>query len=302
MNAALICLLRDAGFTAYPVVMSLRSHGRIFSAFPTQKALNYFLTGVDIDGKPAYMDASYKYGTVNVIPSDCMIQEARCIFVDKPSVWVDLHELGKNSYKNVILAKFNEDGKLTGTVQKQMVGVPGMTYFRKVDKQKSVEDTQSEMETELNVRISNLEQGQPENVSVTEKFSFESNEVASGEEFIYINPLIFPHIKDNPFKAETRKLPVEYPYPYEHSTTVNLLIPDDYELDEVPTPEIITLGNQQISYSYQIQKIEKNIQLNQRITVRQTLYPTMEYQNIRDFWAHIANKNNAQLVLKRVTN
>jgi hypothetical protein len=155
------------------------------------------------------------------------------------------------------------------------------------------------METELNVRIANLEQGHPENVSVKEQFSFESNETASGEEFIYINPLIFPHIKENPFKAETRKLPVEYSYPYDHVTTVNLLIPDGYELDEAPSPEIFTLGNQQITYSYQIKKIENNIQLNQRITVRQTLYPTMEYQNIRYFWAHIVNKNNAQLVLKR---
>lgn len=301
MNAALICLLTDAGFNAYPVVLSLRSRGRIFSPFPTQKALNYFLTGVDIDGKPAYMDASDKYGAVNVLPPDCMVQEARCIFKNQPAIWVDLHELGRNSTRDVITASFNEDGKLSGNVQRLMTGVPCITWCRNVDKQKSAEDTQTELETELNMRISDFEQGTPQNVSVMEKFSFESNETTSGGEFIYINPLIFPHIKDHPFKAETRKLPVEFSYPYEHWTTVNLVIPDGYALDGLPEPQIITLGNQQISYSYQIQKTENIVQAFQRIIVRQTLYPAMDYQKVRDFWAQIAAKNNEQLVLKRVS-
>jgi hypothetical protein len=170
-----------------------------------------------------------------------------------------------------------------------------------VDKQKSVEETQSEMETELNIHISNLEQGKPQNVSVLENFSFESKEVLTGGEFIYLNSLIFPHIKDNPFKAETRKLPVEYPYPSDHIMTITLTIPDDYDLDEAPASEIISLlDDKQMSYSYRIQKIERNVQISQRITVRQTLYPATQYEHIRDFWALIADKNNAQLVLKRV--
>lgn len=300
MNAILICLLRDAGFDAYPVVMSMRSRGRIFSAFPSLSELNYFLTGVDIDGKPAYIDASYRYGTVNMIPPDCMVQEARCVFRDKPAVWVDLHELGRNVVVTSIIASFNEDGKLSGTVQKDLTGAPCMSYSRMIDRQKDIEDTRVEMETELNVRISNLEQGKPQNAFVTEKFSFESNEVVSGDEFIYLNSLIFPYIKDNPFKAETRKLPVEYSYPYDHIMSVILTIPDGYELDEIPDSEMITLlDNRQISYAYQTQQNGRNIQITQRVTVRQTLYPATEYQHIRDFWAHLTNKNSTQLVLKR---
>ena len=299
MNAALICLLSDAGFNAYPVVMSLRSRGRIFPPFPSQKGLNYFLTGVDIDGKQAFIDASDKYGTVNVLSPDCMVQEARCIFKDKPAIWVDLHEFGRNSTRNVIMAQFNEDGKLTGNVQRLMTGVPCMVYNRKVDKQKSEEDTQSELETELNIRISDYEQGKPQNVSVTEKFAFESNEVISGNEFIYINPLIFPFIKDNPFKAETRKLPIEFPYPYEHAIITTLMIPDGYVVEEMPTSEIINLGDQKISYTFQVQKTENMIQVSQRIIVKKTLYSAMEYEDVRNFWALIASKNNAQLVLKR---
>ena len=302
MNAALICLLRDAGFDAYPVVMSLRSRGRIFPPSPTLKSLNYFLTGVNIDGNPAYMDASDKYGTVNVIPSDCMVQDARSIFKDKPAIWVDLHELGKNGSITTIKAEFNDDGRLSGTVQKTMSGVPCISYSRKVDKQKSLEDTQAEMETELNIRISNLDQGKPKNVSVTENFSFESNDIASGDDYIYLNTLIFPPITDNPFKAETRKLPVEFPYPSDQLISVTIAIPDGYDLDEAPASESITLlDNRQMSYSYRIQKIERNIMISQRITVRQTLYPATEYEHVRDFWAHIASKNNAQLVLKRVS-
>jgi len=301
MNAALISLLRDAGFDAYPVVMSLRSRGRIFSPFPSLKSLNYFLTGVDIDGKSAYLDASYKYGAVNMVHTDCMVEEARCIFRNKPATWVDLHELGRNVSMVTIMAEFNEDGYLTGTVQRQMTGTPSIPYYSKVDKQKSVDDTRAEMETELNMRISNLEQCEPQNSSVMEKFSFENNEVIFDYEFYYVNPLIFPYLTENPFKAETRKLPVEFPFPYEHFMVVNVMVPDGYQLDEMPDSEIITLGDKQMSYTYQTQKNGNTVQVIQRITVRQTLYSEKEYQNLRDFWAHIADKNNAQLVLKRVT-
>ena len=300
MNAALISLLRDAGFEAYPVVMSLRSRGRIFSAFPTQKSLNYFITGVDIDGTPVYMDASHKYGTVNVIPADCMVQEARCVFKDKPGKWVDLHEIGRNGYVTNIVASFNEDGKMSGTVQKSMIGVPCMAYGRKVDKQKSVDDTKSEMETDLNVAISDLEQGKPQDVSATEKFTFIHNEINTDDEYIYLNALIFPYIKDNPFKAETRKLPIEYPYPYSHMITTTLAIPEGYMVEEIPQSERITLGDKQITYSFQTQKGENSVQVVQRIIIGQTLFPATEYQHIRDFWAHIASKNSAQIVLKRL--
>ena len=300
MNAALICLLRDAGFDAFPVVMSMRSRGRIFPPSPNQKALNYFLTGVYIDDRMVYLDASYKYGMVNMIPVDCMVQEAHCIFKDKPGIWVDLHELGRNTSMNIILAGFNEDGHFSGTVQRRMTGTPCVSYSQKVDKQKSVDDTRTELETELNVRISNLEQGEPQNATLIEKFSFESTEISLGSEFIYLNSLIFPYIKENPFKAETRILPVEYPYPYDHSISVTLTMPDGYELNEAPASETFNMSDKQISVAYQTQKIGTNVQITQRITVRQTLYPATEYQHLRDLWARIADKNNAQLVLKRV--
>ncbi len=301
MNAALICLLRDAGFDAYPVVMSLRSRGRIFSMYPSLKSLNYFITGVNIDGKPAYMDASHKYGTINVIPADCMVQEALCILKDKPAQWVDLHETGRNRYMTTVMAGFNDDGKLSGNVQKIMGGVPCMSYARMVDKQKSKDEYKAKMETDANISISELEQGTPQNASVTETFSFASNDVMSGDEYIYVNSLIFPYFKDNPFKAETRKLPVEYPYPYDHMMSVTLMIPKGYTAEEVPGAEKITLGDNQIVYSYHTKKDTSMIQIVQRVSVRQTLYSAQEYEHVRDFWTHIVNKNNAQIVLKRVS-
>jgi hypothetical protein len=80
------------------------------------------------------------------------------------------------------------------------------------------------------------------------------------------------------------------------------MIPNGYVLDETPSPEIITLGDQQISYSYQTQKnnATNTVLIVQRITVKQTLFPAIDYKEVRDFWALIAGKNNAQLVLKRV--
>ncbi len=301
MNAVLICLLQDAGFDAWPVVLSLRSRGRIFTAFPTLNSLNYFLVGVRIDGKAVYMDASDKYGTIDVLPTECMVQEARCIFQEKPAQWVDLHEIGKNGTTTVITAGFDEDGKFSGTLQKNMLGIPCVAYCRKVDKQKSVEDYQQEMENDLNVRIADLQQGKPQGPVVEETYAFTNDDIMLGDEYIYINSLIFPNVKENPFKAETRKLPIEYSYPYANTITVTITIPDGYEVEEIPAAERITMGDKQIVYAYLNQKNEKTIQVVQRIILTQTLYASTEYQHVRDFWSHIANINDAQIVLKRTS-
>lgn len=301
MNALLICLLRDAGFEAYPVVMSLRSRGRIFSAFPTQKSLNYFLTGVDIDGKSVYMDASDKYGAVNVIPMNCMVQEARCVLDEgKPSRWVDLHDIGRNGTLKNITAKFNEEGKLSGTVSETYSGIPYVRYCTLTDKQKSADDYRETLETKLNISISDLEQGKPQGASVSEKYSFENNNIVLGDDYIYLDALIFPYIDENPFKAESRKLPVEFPYPYDYVMTTTIELPEGYEVEEIPVAERITLGDRQINFNFAARQQDRILQVTQRITLRETVYPVQQYEHVRDFWAHIADKNTAQLVLKRI--
>lgn len=303
MNALLICLLKDAGFDAYPVVMSLRDHGRLFIGHPSLKSLNYFIVGVNIDGNPAYIDASSKYGDINVIPVNCMVQQARPIQKDKVSKWVDLQNTKKNSTISNQIIRFNSEGVLTGKVQKFRSGVARVIHCLDIDKEKDIDAYKNKIESNLDIKISEYEVSgnkQPSS-STKELYSFENQNITLGDEHIYMNPLIFPFITENPFKAETRVLPVEFSYPYEHSQTITIYIPDGYIVDEIPTSEKVSLNDGDITYSYLIKNTDKAIQVSQVISVKRTIYSSLDYKHLRDFWAFITNKNTSQVVLKRVT-
>ncbi|MDR2037920.1 MAG: DUF3857 domain-containing protein [Bacteroidales bacterium] len=300
MNAALLSLLRDAGFNAYPVVLSLRNRGRIFSMYPSLKSLNYFIVGVDIDGEKSYLDASYKYGGIDLVSPDCMVQEARCIYFDRPGNWVDIHEIGRNIVVTTIQVAFNEEGKLSGTMEQKMNGIPCAIYRYRVDKQKSVEDYIQEIENKRNITVSDLQQGEPKGVDVTETYTFEINDITLGGDYIYINSLIFPEMKENPFKEETRKLPVEYPYPFDSYIIVKFTIPEGYAIEELPSNERIFFDEKKsITYTYLGQKIENQINATQRFNMKRTLYSSLEYEVLRDFWTKVSSKNNEQLILKK---
>ena len=117
INAILISALREVGLDAYPVAMRLRTSGRVPITHPTIDNFNYFVAAVDVDGKPVYMDASSKYGDLNVMSASCLSDFARSIRGGNKSGWVDLTNISKSSGITVISANFNKNGELSGKIQ-----------------------------------------------------------------------------------------------------------------------------------------------------------------------------------------
>lgn len=301
MNALLINVLQDAGFDAYPVAMSLRSNGRIFPTYPNLNKLNYFIVGVDAGDKSYYMDASSKYGSINIIPTGCMVENARALRKNRAGEWVDLHKLGKGVDIQMLAVGFDENGVLEGKVNRSLRGIVAMQACSGYAKKKSEEEYVEELATRYKVEINDFEmQGCEEGGMATQAFSFRNEEVTLGDDYVYIAPLLFYAAGENPFKAETRKLPVEFPYPYDDMVTAVFRIPEGYEVEELPKAEKIVFGDNEIAYMYLVNHEGNQLKISQRLTVTQNIFPSTSYAQFRDFWTHIVAKNSEQIVLKKV--
>ncbi len=301
MNALLICVLKDAGFDAYPIVMSTRSNGRIFQSYPNLNKLNYFIAGVDVDGKSYYMDAAAKYGAVNNIPVKCMVQLARAVYSDKPGKWIDLHNVGKGIDVHIVNVAFDEDGILAGSVITNSRGIPAVQICSAYSKKKNQEEYVDELKTKYKVAIEDFEiSGCEDRGLIKQAFVFKDENIALGDEYLYIKPMLFYADEDNPFKAETRKLPIEFPYPMDDMITVTIQIPDGYQVEELPKAEKVSIESGGISYMYLVKQEGDRLVFNQRLTVTQPIYPYTDYDQIRNIWTHAVAKSNEQLVLKRV--
>ena len=305
INAILISALREAGFDAYPVAMRLRNTGRIPLTHPTLDGFNYFVVGVDIDEKSIFMDASSKYGDLNVMSTYCLSDFSRSVRAGNRSDWVDLSSISKSVGLTTIFAKFNENGELSGKVMETFSNQLGYAlhniYSESKDEQEFFDEIASSQDMEITSHVAkNI--GTPTN-RVEIEYDFIKKEVIAGEEYIYFNPLIFPLYEENPFKAEDRKLPVEFSYPYERRHTVIIDIPEGYQVEGISKPTKVVLNEEKdVTYQYIMaeDKATGKINVSLHFALNRIHYLQEEYQLLRDFFLHLATSNNEQIVLKKI--
>ncbi|BEG99564.1 DUF3857 domain-containing protein [Bacteroides sedimenti] len=303
MNFVLISMLKDAGLNAFPVMMSTRDRGRLPYTYPSINKLNTFIVGInDTDSTAVFLDGSVKYGDINVIPSTLMVDRARTYNTNSPGSWVDLTSIGRHSINSFIKGRITADGKLEGERSSAYSGLNAASFRSEFKASKDSATYIQEMETENGISVKGFVCEELETLSpnVKEKVSF-NKEISSNDEHIYLNPMIFPHLTKNPFTSETRKLPIEFSYPNTFKLACILDIPEGYQVEELPKSAKLNLEKQGCDCSYNIQVINNQIHLRYVFTLQRIMYSTDEYPSLRNFWGTVMNKNNEQIVLKKIT-
>ena len=300
INSLLFNAVKNAGFDAGVVAMSLRSNGRIPLTYPSQDKFNYFIVQVKAGEKIYYLDATRSYCDLNVIPVDCLVDKALYIRDNKNFSWVDLTGIGNNISRTNILVTFNEDGVLIGKKIKALTGEPVFSFKQAYEKSKDESEYIQKIETDNNISISDYKIDEKQS-ALTETYNFTLNSIRTGEEnLLIIHPLLFETMQKNPFKEETRKLPVEFNYPEDERINVNIAIPKGYVLDEAPKSVRFTYGDDNsIEFSYFVQTSETNVQIAYRFKLGACIIPATQYEELRDFFSKMFAKSQEVLVFKK---
>ena len=301
INPLLFNAVKNAGFDAGVVAMSLRSNGRIPLTYPSQDKFNYFIVQVKAGEKTYCLDATRSYCDLNVIPVDCMVDHALCIIDNKTFNWIDLTKTGNNTERAFILASFNEDGILIGTKTKTRTGECIFSFKQDYENAKDEAEYIRKIETDKDISIADYKTEQKQ-TSLVETFSFTSNSIRlEGENLLTIHPLLFETMQKNPFKQETRKLPVEFNYPEDDRINVTIVVPKGYVLDEAPKSERFIYEDKLIDFSYLVQKVDENhIQIAYRFKLDACIIPADDYANLRDFFSKVYAKCQEVLIFKKV--
>ena len=301
INSLLFNAVKNAGYDAAAVVMSLRSNGRIPMTYPSQNYFNYFIVQVKAGEKTYYIDATRSYCDLNVIPVECLVDNALCIR-DKNFTWIDLTQTGSNNLRVNITAAFNEDGILTGKRTESRTG--GCIFSFKQDYGKSKDEAEYIRKTETNNDISIADyKVSDKQTSSVEAYNFTSNSIRlEGDNLVTVPPLLFETMKTSLFKPEERKLPIEFDYPIDERITVTFTIPKGYVLDEAPKQARFTYGDEPwIEFSYLTQENEGNgnVQIAYRLKLNTCIIPADHYAGVRDFFSKVYAKCQEVLVFKK---
>jgi len=301
INILLMSALKDAEIESYPILLSLRNNGRLPLSHPSIDKLSTFIVGADVtDSTTVYMDGSAQYGGLNVLPSNLQVDKGYIFEPNHIEKWVDLTHLTKNEQRYSMNATLDKDGNMMGKITNIYTNQKAYTYKASFTNAKDSTEHIDDLQNAAQITVDSLLifGKEPMSNMVKEQFNFTKKYEANGD-YIYINPMVFAHISKNSFTQTDRKLPIEFEYPYIYSASCSIVIPEGYEIVELPKSQRMALNDNQGNCSYQIGQNGVYLQLRYKFEINQTIFPNTDYPALRDFYGQVVTKNTEMIVLKK---
>ena len=301
INLILTSMLNYAGITAEPVLVSTVDNG--IPLFPTRTGYNYLIVAAHLNGEIVLLDGSDPNLGFGEIPYRARNWQGRLIRKDGSSDWVNLMPRYKAQNLGTVNFKFNEDLSLAGKSVKVYSGLEAKSY-RDNFSPLNIEEYIKILEKDKgNIVISDLKKQNEELIGeeIKEAFSFElKNAVDRINEKIYFQPLLFTALKENPFKSSKREHPIFFNFPKIESNTINILIPNGYEVEFLPEPKILNFKDGALIYKYLPSQNGNFLRIESQFDMTQTVFTPQDYQNLKEFYSMMLEKQSETIVLKKI--
>lgn len=300
INLLLTAMLRYAGIQADPVILSTTSHGYALDVYPLITYFNYVVVRCSADGKEYYLDASRERLGFGKLLSECYNGHARVVNDAATAVYLSADSLKERKVTALFIAN-DEKGNWTGSVN-QTAGFNESYEFRNRIKEKGQEeffkDIQKVYGSDVKVQNTKLDSlsdyEQPLGIHYDVDFNL------SKDDILYVNPMFGEAWKKNPFKSQERYYPVEMPYTIDETYLLTMEVPQGYVVDELPKQIAVKLDENESGYfEYRITQSGTTISLRSRVKVSRTFFSNEEYENLREFFNLVVNKQNEQIVFKK---
>lgn len=300
ININLVNMLNQAGFKAYPVLVSTTKHGT--PLFPTLKGFNYVIAYVLFDdGSYALLDATDKYAMPNILPQRVYNFQGRVIYNKEKSQWINLYPEEHAVKNQQVQARFT-GAEFEGNFREVLSG-NYLIDFRSTFNDLTKEQQQNKLYKSYkniaikNFRISNLEQLDKAIVTSIQFETSNFNEHLDGK--IFINPLLFLSDTKNPFKADERSYPVFFNKPWAVSKTIYITIPDKYDIVDLPKEKTINLPDDLGAFNYTVSQKGQTIMVKASTVLNAPVVPTKNYKALKDFYINKIQKQQEKIVLQK---
>ena len=299
INLLLVAMLRKAGFTADPLLLSTVSHGYAYADYPVMERFNYVICRAKINNEDVYLDASRPYLGFGHLYWECYNGHARIINEEATAVNFSPDSLIETKMTTTQVTR-DSKGDMKGSVH-QTPGFHESYFVRSHVKEVGLKDYLNEIGKTLgpSIEVKGLVIDSLDNFNERVQVNYNFIMNPGKESRVYINPMFNEGYKENPFKAAHRNYPVEMPYPFDEVYVLQMDIPAGYEVEELPKPIRVNLDEDGKSFfEYMIATSGGNIDLRSRIKLARSYFLPAEYELLRDFFNIIVDKQTQQIVFK----
>ena len=298
INLMLTSMLRYAGLTANPVLVSTKSNG--IPIFPTRQGFNYVIAKVNfMDGKSVLLDATDKFSVPNILPLHCLNWQGREIRKNGVSNTVPLIPDNQTQELNQLNFVIDSDLSIIGNYRKTYDRHNAL-IFRSNNENKKEDEIINELENNYNIEIISFKDKNRSDLSKkpTRSFKFTSEDFI--EEIgnkIYFNPMIFLTKRKNPFKTEERNYPIDFLIPWQEKFSATIKIPENYSIESAPSSIAIGLPENIGVFKYRILYEKDKIRAECLLQMNQHAIPPTYYKTTKSFYKQIIEKEMEKIVL-----
>lgn len=301
INLMLTAMLRYAGLTANPVLLSTRSNG--VAIFPNRTAFNYVIAAIETPEGLVLLDATEKFSLPNVLPLRDLNWFGRLIRKDGTSTQVSLTPNGLSRETVNMNVVVSEDGFISGKVRKQLTGQEALLFRQKyvvLKKDTYVEELASR-NNGIEVNEYSRENDFASSNPIVESYLFkDTKDFERINEKIYIAPSLFLGIKENPFKQDAREYPIDFGYPVQRKYNITLEIPEGYTVEALPTGLNIAGVDEMGTFKYVIANTGNKVQISMTFEISKAIVSADYYPALKEFFQKILDKQNEKIVLRKV--
>jgi len=303
INLALLGLLKEAKIEAYPVLISTRENGT-HPGYPLISAFNNVIAVTQIGNTVYYLDATDKDLPAGMLDYENLSHQG--FYMDlknNDGKWLSTEPNIPSEKVFVYNMVLDKEHKLSGTINQYSKGYAALNLRNKYrttnNETEFIKDFKKD-KTGLEVsayKIDNLD-NVDELLSESMDAVIEDNVEEAGN-LVYFTPLLFERTKENLFKLEQRKFPVDFAYPFKESYRITVNFPDDYEIDKLPKGGIYKLPEENGTFTINYIAEGKTLMVKSSINVNKSFYTPEEYFDLKELFKTVVEKQAEQIVFKK---
>jgi hypothetical protein len=301
INLMLTAMLKMGGLDANPVLLSTRDNG--VALFPNRSKFNYVIACVDLDGKQILLDATEKFASLSCLPIRDLNNKGRLIKKDGSSVEVDLMpKYNSNDIVN-LLVTIDKSGLVSGQVREQYFDYNALRYRQKYAGISTENYLEKLEKKHAGLEVENYELKNEKSVyePIIETYNIKNNNIVEviGDK-MFISPLLYLALEQNPFKQENRQYPVDFSFPNKDKYQLAITIPDGYEIESLPKSASIAMVEKLINFVFSATKTDNKINISMSLDINNYLIPADYYNSLKEFFKVVIDKQNEKIVLKKI--
>ena len=303
INLNLVALCRGLGLKANPVIVSTRSHRKLKPGQVILSQFNHVVAYVEIGEDNYVLDAIDPYCPYYMLPPNTLNGQGMMIG-ESGFKWVDLYSNLPASEVFYAELTINEDLEFEGKIQKVSENFAALKERKRIKEYASENEQIEDMEQDLEgLEITGLEVHKLDSIYKPLRMDAEIimvDKITEGGDRLYFVPVLFERMEENPYKNDDREFPIDYNYPSNEKYTTVINMPEGYEVEEIPEAIQISLPDDGGKFLYNMKISDDQIIIHYELVINQTIFPSMQYGEIKKFYEMIVAKQAEQVVLKRI--